>query len=169
MAITEWLITRTLPNRRSPPHDILASGSLPIRKCSGAASMRGRRQVMHIHSVANMAVRVRAQGAAPSGDPAPGHAVLRGRQSTRALKRKLLQGTCRTLVCGLAALAWSQQSLADDTTNAAMISDPIVWGQSMHQVMGGTSATLPGASAIRGPMGIYAIVQLADKITAAKS
>ncbi len=124
---------------------------------------------MRIHSVANMAVHIRAAGAADSCDPALGDAVLRGRRSTRALKRKLLQRTRRTLVCGLAALAWSQQSFADDTTNAALISDPIVWGQSMHQVMGGTSATLPGASTIQGPMGIYAIVELGDKITAAKS
>ncbi len=35
--------------------------------------------------------------------------------------------------------------------------------------MGGTSATLPGAGTIQGPMGIYAIVELGDKITAAKS
>jgi hypothetical protein len=39
----------------------------------------------------------------------------------------------------------------------------------MHQVMGGTSATLPGGSAISGPMGIYAVAQIADKITTAKS
>jgi hypothetical protein len=123
---------------------------------------------MHIHSVANMSVHIRATGGAGPGDPALGDVVLRGRQSTRALKRKLLQRARRTLVCGLAALAWSQQSFADDTTNAALIGDPIVWGQSMHQVMGGTSATLPGAG-IAGPMGIYAVVQLADKITAAKS
>jgi hypothetical protein len=81
--------------------------------------------------------------------------------------RTSLRGTFRMLACSLAMLALPQQGLAGDTTNAALITDSGVWAQSMHQVMGGTSTTLPGGSAIRGPAGIYAIVQLSDKIPTA--
>jgi hypothetical protein len=51
-----------------------------------------------------------------------------------------------------------------DDTNAAAIpwSDGPTWGQYMHQVMGGTSTTLPGAP--RGPAGVYAVVRLTDRI-----
>jgi hypothetical protein len=76
---------------------------------------------------------------------------------------------CRALACAFAALAWPQHGFAQDTTNAALISDATVWAQSMHQVMGGTSTKLPGPSAIRGPNGIYAVVRLVDKITPANN
>jgi hypothetical protein len=86
-----------------------------------------------------------------------------------ALRRTLRTLICRAVVCAAAALAWSQPSFADDTTNAALISDATVWAQSMHQVMGGSSAAFPGAGTIRGPAGVYAVVLLDGKITDANA
>jgi hypothetical protein len=128
--------------------------------------------VMQDRFVANMSGHARQAGGAGladrSVDPSSGRPHMCGRSSMMtALRRKLLQGACRTLVCGLAALAWPHPSFADDTTNAAKIKDSVVWGQ-MHQVMGGTSATLPGSNTILGPTGIYAVVQLSSAIMRAQ-
>jgi hypothetical protein len=79
--------------------------------------------------------------------------------------RTLLHSTLPALVFTLVLLALPAQSLAGDTSNASQITDPTIWAQYVHQVMGGTSkAGLPGAGSIRGPAGIYAVVRLTDRI-----
>jgi hypothetical protein len=83
--------------------------------------------------------------------------------------RTLLRRTLPALVCTLALLALLPQGRAQnigDDTNAAAIpkGDGTTWAQSMHQVMGGTSNTLPGVGTVRGPAGVYAVVRLTDRI-----
>jgi hypothetical protein len=70
-------------NRRSPPRDIRAFTFAGPQMLGLATRMA--RQVMH-HSVANMSVRFARQAQRVRAIRRWGDAVLRGRQSTRALK-----------------------------------------------------------------------------------
>jgi hypothetical protein len=84
------------------------------------------------------------------------------------------------LACTLTLLALPSEGLAGgnvgDDTNASSIiaTDDSTWAGAtsaggMQQVMGGASTTLPGASTILGPAGIYAIVLLSTPLMHAQN
>jgi len=81
---------------------------------------------------------------------------------------RISPGMLRTFVSILTCLVLPTQIHAQDDTNAAKITDPVVWGQ-MHQVMGGVSNKVTAQGGAGGPAGIYVNTMLHPAIIHAQT
>jgi hypothetical protein len=93
--------------------------------------------------------------------------IIDGAEAMQINGAGAMSSRLRALACILGALILPVQGRAEDDTNAASVTD-LVWGQ-IHQVMGGTSAAVPGSSTILGPTGVYVVVIMSTAIANANA